>query len=251
MDYDKILRRFPPISYAFAYGSGVFQQAGYDNISAPNGNQPMYDVILVVDDPISWHAQNIKMNRSDYSGISWLGLIGSRLISYIQDAYGTGVWFNPLVAIEPEYTVQGMGNCKMKYGVISSSAFTEDLVTWNHLYISGRMHKPVRELQINASIDSKKSNRSAYISESGKVPFSLPENWSDEGNIGSRGHRFSPYILHNRLNALRASLIMLPERFTEIQLYSTIASLSYEGDWRMKFGENPEKVRNRLLFQSA
>jgi translocator assembly and maintenance protein 41 len=68
----------------------------------------------------------------------------------------------------------------------------------------------------------------------------------------------------NLCNALRASLLMLPERFPEQDLWHTITSLSYlgtlvlttpqtdtgvigtyiQGDFRMTFGENPNKIRN-------
>lgn len=55
----------------------------------------------------------------------------------------------------------------------------------------------------------------------------------------------------NLTSALRVALLLLPERFTEVELYTQIASLSYTGDFRMSVpgGENADKVRNIVLGQ--
>jgi hypothetical protein len=50
--------------------------------------------------------------------------------------------------------------------------------------------------------------------------------------------------LLNRSNALRTSLLLLPESFTEDDLLTKIVGLSYTGDFRMTFGENPKKIQN-------
>jgi hypothetical protein len=49
----------------------------------------------------------------------------------------------------------------------------------------------------------------------------------------------------NLAGALRAALLLLPEAFSDFQLFAAVASLSYRGDFRMTFGaENPRKVTN-------
>jgi translocator assembly and maintenance protein 41 len=54
----------------------------------------------------------------------------------------------------------------------------------------------------------------------------------------------------NKLNALRTALLLLPPRFTSTQLFETITSLSYMGDFRtMIRAENPNKIRNIVALQ--
>jgi translocator assembly and maintenance protein 41 len=56
----------------------------------------------------------------------------------------------------------------------------------------------------------------------------------------------------NLLSALRVALLLLPERFSEFELYSTIAGMSYMGDLRMALpAEDPGKVRNIVSGQMA
>jgi len=48
----------------------------------------------------------------------------------------------------------------------------------------------------------------------------------------------------NLTHAISFALLQLPEKFTEEELFFHIANISYLGDFRMIFGENPNKVRN-------
>lgn len=95
---------------------------------------------------------------------------------------------------------------KIKYGVVTMDTLIDDLCNWNTLYLAGRLHKPVKILR-------------------------------DEPRL-----RFVNQA--NLLSVLRTSLLLLPEKFTELQLYKMIAGVSYMGDPRMRFGENPMKVSN-------
>ncbi|PRP74893.1 hypothetical protein PROFUN_16102, partial [Planoprotostelium fungivorum] len=94
----------------------------------------------------------------------------------------------------------------VKYGVISTDKLCQDLIEWDTLYVSGRMQKPVVTVQSNP--------------------------------------RVVEVNAINLASALRSSLLLLPEAFSEEELYTKITSLSYAGDIRMRFAENPQKITN-------
>uniref|UniRef100_UPI003AAAB499 phosphatidate cytidylyltransferase, mitochondrial isoform X3 n=1 Tax=Centroberyx gerrardi TaxID=166262 RepID=UPI003AAAB499 len=96
----------------------------------------------------------------------------------------------------------------IKYGVISTESLIDDLMHWKTMYVAGRLHKPVKML---------------VQSENGKLRAALV------GNLKS---------------AVTASFLMLPESFTEEDLFLQIAGLSYAGDFRMVIGEDKSKVAN-------
>ena len=90
--------------------------------------------------------------------------------------------------------------------VVSWDKLQEDLRTWRWLYLAGRLHKPVRASSGAAAAEVEAAHHA------------------------------------NLLGAARTSLLLLPEDFSRYDFYMTIAGLSYAGDFRMQFGENPDKV---------
>lgn len=189
---EKVLPAFPGgVQCAYAYGSGAFQQHGTIDIS-----KNMVDFIFVVDDPIEWHTNNIEKNKSHYS---FLKLLGPRAINHIQKQYGAGIYFNTLVPLAGRV---------IKYGVISTDRLINDLLDWESLYVSGRLHKPVLTLKEPSNADL-------------KVAMQI-----------------------NLQSAVHAALIQLPDMFSEEELYVCIAGLSYLGDFRMTVGEDRHKVAN-------
>ncbi|XP_076865885.1 phosphatidate cytidylyltransferase, mitochondrial isoform X2 [Brachyhypopomus gauderio] len=96
----------------------------------------------------------------------------------------------------------------IKYGVISTDFLIDDLLHWKTMYIAGRLHKPVRILR---------------QSESGKLHDALVSNLK---------------------SAVNAAILILPESFSEEELFHQIAGLSYSGDFRMLIGEDKSKVSN-------
>lgn len=190
--YQRIIQSFPDgIQMAFAYGSGVIQQQGHKD---PSAN--MIDFIFVVDQPKTWHQENIKRNSKHYSFLKYLG---SKNVTRIQTNYGARVYFNTLVPFE---------NRIIKYGVISTDNLILDLLDWDSLYVSGRLHKPVKLICLPTSTE------------------------------------LCSAMQINLQSALHSAFLLLPEKFTEEELYLKIAGLSYNGDFRMTIGEDKNKVAN-------
>ncbi|KAF8682968.1 matrix Mmp37 protein [Rhizoctonia solani] len=99
----------------------------------------------------------------------------------------------------------------IKYGVTTVDNLCADLLGWKSLYMAGRMHKPIRIIK-------------------------------DDPRV-----RLTQQV--NLTSAVRAALLTLPERFNEKELFERIAGISYAGDPRMSFAENPHKVRNIVNAQ--
>lgn len=96
----------------------------------------------------------------------------------------------------------------IKYGVVCTKDLLDDLTTWSNLYLAGRLHKPVEIIRT------------------------------------ASGSKIQNAIDSNLRAAVHAALLLLPEKFTEFELYREISNLSYAGDFRMIFGENKDKVNN-------
>lgn len=95
----------------------------------------------------------------------------------------------------------------IKYGVVNLDTLCTDLSEWSTLYLAGRLQKPVKILR-------------------------------DDPRV-----RLANQV--NLLSALRTALLLLPPKFTEEELYGTIASISYMGDPRMALPtEDKSKVAN-------
>lgn len=120
----------PGIRYAFAYGSGVFQQSGHATVK-----DNMIDFIFVVNDAFSWHYQTLKRYPNHYS---FLNYFGPKSISKVQKNFGAKIYFNTLVEFEDRI---------IKYGVIDLEDFTNDMLKWETMYVAGRLHKPVLSLK--------------------------------------------------------------------------------------------------------
>ena len=180
------LDEFPPVCAAFAYGSAIFSQRGH---TAAYRATAMVDLVLVVDDATQWHAANLSGgNAMHYTGIGrWAG---ARAVAQAQERIGGKMYYNHAhVCGRP-----------VKYGVIGREALLEDLQHWRSLYVSGRLHKPVRTL----------------------TP------WPAD---------VAPAVASNLRAALGVSLLLLPERFEGSELLRTIVGLSYGGDVRMGDGK--------------
>ena len=94
-----------------------------------------------------------------------------------------------------------------KYGTIEKKDLLEYLENWNSFYLPGRFQKIVYPINSNEELDKK--------------------------------------IEENRRNALLlAAFLNNKEETTKKDIFVTLCGLSYLGDTRMKFAENPRKVLN-------
>jgi mitochondrial translocator assembly and maintenance protein 41 len=207
-----------PIRYAFAYGSGVFSQYSATNpppsSKSPHPNPP--DAI------VNWQKG------------------GGKVIDFIFGVSHTQHWHSINMQQHPEHYsfIRSFGSglvtkiqddigagvyfnpyiivngTMIKYGVVHLDTLQKDLSQWDTLYLAGRLHKPVKILRDDPKV------------------------------------RLANQI--NLISALRTALLMLGPKFTEQELYTKIAGISYMGDPRMDFkGEDPNKVRNIVSNQLA
>jgi translocator assembly and maintenance protein 41 len=146
-----------------------------------------------------------NMSRNKSHYSSLMARLGPHYAAYIQDDVGANIYYNTLVPTPPELA-QYTDCSHIKYGVIDSKNLILDLTSWSTLYVAGRLHKPVRILQHNTDIQN-----------------------AAKANL---------------THAVNVALLLLPPTFTNVELYTTIAGLSYAGDVRMGLAENPHKVSN-------
>ncbi|KAF2099496.1 mitochondrial matrix Mmp37 [Rhizodiscina lignyota] len=203
-----------PIRYGFAYGSGVFSQStvsttgsSYNPATSPHPNPP--EAI------VKWQQGGGKMIDMIY-GVSYTQHWHSLNLHQHRDHY-SGLRHLGSAVVSRVQDSWGAGvyfnpyitinGTLIKYGVVNLDTLARDLSTWDTLYLAGRLHKPVKILR-------------------------------DDPRV-----RLANQI--NLISAVRVALLMLPEQFTEKELYTAIASISYMGDPRMTFwAENPHKVKN-------
>ncbi|KAF9593869.1 hypothetical protein IFM89_025660 [Coptis chinensis] len=179
----------PPVEFCCTYGSSLLNN---------RDKTTMVDYILGVSDPMQWHTKNLELNSDHYASLS-VQLGGAKLITQVADVIGVGVHFNPYVEWDDKM---------IKYGVVRMHDLVQDIFSWEHFYLSGRLQKPVNVLKDNLDIE----------------------------NINSVSLRA----------ATSAALLLLPPKFTEAELYAKICSLSYMGDLRMLFAEDKNKV-NKIV----
>ena len=111
----------------------------------------------------------------------------------------------------------------IKYGVVKLDTLQRDLLSWDSLYIAGRLHKPVTLLTPSSSPSS-----SSLPSSSAAAAASTTVAAAQRLNLES---------------ALRVGLLLVEEeRFSLRQLLRVVCGLSYEGDVRIGLAEDSSKV---------
>jgi len=204
-----------PIRYAFAYGSGVFSQGASSSLPQNLSPHPHPPEAVT-----KWQQDGGKMIDFIF-GVSYTEHWHSINLQDHKDHYSFLKWggSGPISRIQDNLGAGVYFNpyiitngIMIKYGVVNLDTICRDLTEWDTLYLAGRLQKPVKILR-------------------------------DDPRV-----RLANQM--NLMSAVRTALLMLPERFTEKQLYEKIAGISYLGDPRMTLGgENPRKVSNIVSNQ--
>ena len=114
----------------------------------------------------------------------------------------------------------------IKYGVVKLDTLQRDLLSWDSLYIAGRLHKPVTILTPSSSPSSS----------------SLPSSAAAAAAAAASATVAAAQRL-NLESALRVGLLLVEEeRFSLRQLLRVVCGLSYEGDVRIGLAEDSSKV---------
>ncbi|KAL2436434.1 Phosphatidate cytidylyltransferase, mitochondrial [Exophiala dermatitidis] len=211
----QILWKFrAPIRYAFAYGSGVFPQSS----NTEGGNSKLHPAPPAAITKV----QNGNQKMIDFIfGVSYTQHWHSLNLQEHRDHY-SAVGSLGSYAVSKIQDSFGAGvyfnpyvtvnGTLIKYGVVNLDTLCQDLSEWNTLYLAGRLQKPVKILRDNPAV------------------------------------RLANQV--NLIAAVRTALLLLPPEFTEEELYSTIAGISYMGDPRMSIGgDDPRKVNNIVKHQ--
>ena len=203
-----------PIRYAFAYGSGVFPQtasgARKPSKSLPHSNDAINK------------AQGGTGKMIDFIfGVSYTQHWHSLNLTQHRDHYSSlgSLGSSAVTKVQKRWGAGVYFNpyitvngVLIKYGVVNLDMLCQDLSQWDTLYLAGRLQKPVKILR-------------------------------DDPRV-----RLANQV--NLLSAVRTALLLLPENFSENDLYKTIAGISYLGDPRMDLGaENLNKVSNIVDHQ--
>lgn len=139
-EHTQIIEKFsshrPQSIAVFGYGSSIFKQANNNS-----HNIPQTDVIIIVDDIVKWHRNNMKQNPTDYSVIGTIHLNRPNIEKI--KGYNKVTYFSEIKD----------GNCRFKYGVIEVEDFKRSLSTWDNLFMAGRFHKPILRVRTREDIN--------------------------------------------------------------------------------------------------
>lgn len=217
-EFKEVLRQIiwqfrAPVRYAFAYGSGVFSQQT-NQLSTSKVHPYAPEAIQKV------QAGRPKMIDFIF-GVSYSQHWHDINLDQHRDHYSAlgSLGSYAVSRIQDRFGAGVYFNpyitvngTLIKYGVVNIDMLCQDLSNWNTMYLAGRLQKPVKILRDHPRV------------------------------------RLANQI--NLLSAVRVALLTLPHKFTEKQLYSTIAGMSYIGDPRMSFaGENMNKVEGIVSSQ--
>jgi len=202
MNVDDLLKEFintlPDIEAFYGYGSGVIKQVGN------NAGAKQLDGISVVENAKDFHIKNMKLNPNYYS---LSAKVFFTLMPLATHRIGADICYIPYIKYK---------GATIKLGVIEDKHFSNDLRTYDNIYMAGRTQKEIKKIKEKAT-------------------------HNDDIN-------------YNRRSALIVSLMLLDENEHSLyDLYYTLSSLSYLGDIRRGITinktnyfnfEHPNKINN-------
>lgn len=224
-----IVNAFPPVLCAFGYGSGVFaqqtstktsegstSQAEYSKHS--NQQQPMIDLLLVVQDAQEFHEANLTQFPHHYAPLP--RILGAKHCASVQKL-SAGVWFHPMVELCDN---------NIKYGLVQRDQVVDDLEHWTHLYMAGRLQKPTVLIETdNGGSDGK------------DLILSLQHERNLPAALAAAVIQLSETT--TTTSTASVSTLQLQSSASYSILFQQIAQLSYSGDIRLKVGgEDPQKI---------
>ncbi|XP_056129090.1 phosphatidate cytidylyltransferase, mitochondrial isoform X2 [Lampris incognitus] len=164
------------------------------------------------------------------------GVLYRRILSHFpQDfslafAYGSGVF-------KQHGTTQG----QMGKNMVDFVFAVDDPVTWHTMnLLQNRKHYSILKLLGPRKISSIQNDHGARVYYNTLVPVDGRVKMLVQNESG----KLRAALMGNLKSAVIASFLMLPESFTEEDLFLQIAGLSYAGDFRMVIGEDKSKVSN-------
>lgn len=114
--------------------------------------------------------------------------------------------------------------------MISTESLIEDLTHWKTMYVSGRLHKPVSILILQPSLkNSPLFFILLWICRTGYSQNCIFQ-FQVKMLVQNENAKLRAALVSNLKSAVTASFLMLPESFSEEDLFLQIAGLSYAGN---------------------
>jgi len=199
--YQSIIHKFPKDrSIVFAYKP--------ESILSPNKGPVPNNLMFVVPDIEEWHKENLVLHPHHYSGPTWL--LGHRGIVWLQERLGKKMYLNMLL----------WGEVMVKYQVVSTADFINNLFMWDSFQVAGLLQNPVVIVELDPD---------------------------QQGRIETA-------IRTNLRSSLHVALLLLPEKFTEEALFVRVAGLKHvcTTSWRVKQEEmEVEVLKYRELYEDV
>jgi len=174
----------------------------------PDAENRVLEIILVVDDPTTWHTSNLAIHPDHYT---CLGYAGANIVHAIQKILKSEMYSVEVTMVEECGKVR-----TIKYGVVSTSYLIDDLTKWSKLHVAALLQQPVIEIIRPDPLQS---------------PMAKP---------------LMDALEKNRRSVLFVALALLPMEFTELELFKTLTHLSLDGDFYTNIYYD-EKSKDQLI----